>query len=70
MQPISANYQIKAALFPTLKGHIDSFIVLLKCLDGIAKEVFHLILCSLVEGLYQIAPHDLNPETIKVKRLT
>src|SRR6266571_3190301 len=59
MQPIGTHQQVDAAGAAPRKGHIDAFLVLLECLDGVPEAVFHLVLCELVEHLGEIASHDL-----------
>src|SRR5205807_10598639 len=59
MQTVGTHQQVEAAGAAPRKGHIDPFLVLLECLDGVPEAVFHLVLRALVERLGEIAPHHL-----------
>jgi hypothetical protein len=69
MQPVGPHQQVEAAGAATLKGHVDSCLVLLELLDGVAEAVFHLVRRSLVERPGEIASHDFHPEPIQVEGL-
>src|SRR5437660_544431 len=60
MQPICPHYQVEAAGVAPLKGHVDSCLVLLECLNGVPEAVFHLVFGELVEHPGEIAAPDLH----------
>src|SRR2546423_3297547 len=60
MQPVGTHHQVEAAGAATLKGHVDSFLILLERLDEVPEAVFHFVLGELVEYFCEIAAHDLH----------